>query len=129
MSGEDPASSIAIEDLPEEIRKLIDIDLNTRAGLVAHLIHLGKPLPVGFPLGFALQFKDADTDLYLADRERAVAEANILTEKLWVHFTVTQEDIDAATALIKSRKITYSEPKTSELWLTDHPANPNPTKK
>lgn len=86
-----------------------------RAGAVAHGIRLGKRPSAGDRLGFAVQALGMDS---LEEAQHGdITNAEEITGKLWLHFTVTKEDIDTAIKLINDQAITYKEPKTSFMPL------------
>jgi len=96
---------------------------DVRAGCVAHAIRLGKRPPIGVSLGFAFQIKKhesetAEPDLSKIDLDDPTVAVPV-SEKVWCSFSVIQEDIDNAIQLINGQKITYREPKVSQMKLED----------
>jgi hypothetical protein len=93
-------------------RQYYDIDdVEIRAGVVAHLIRLGKRPPLGQTVGFAAQTKVVQSEADIGNPSKVISEG----ERIWCQFTITRGDIDRAHKLIDDQTITYGEPKTSKM--------------
>jgi hypothetical protein len=78
-------------------------DPKVRAGVVAHAIRIGKAPSIGEWLGFALQLKEAEAP-NIATAVDHIVQATNTSEKVWCCMTVTAEDLEAGSRLVRSEE-------------------------